>query len=272
MKSMVKFVVTCLSVWVVTGSVHAADTAEILWLGQATTKITTPGGKVIVIDPFLIKNPKTPAEYKDLAKLGPVDLILVTHGHYDHTGDVGALAKLTGATVVGNGAMPRQLVAFGVVPKGQTISMNKTGTITPIGDDIKISMVPAEHSSALTLKHPDTGKPQTVYAGAPVGYVIEMENGKTLYHSGDTGIFGDMALIHDLYKPDLALVAIGGHFTMSPKEAALAMTRYVKPKKILPIHYGTFPPLKGTPAQLKAAMGDSSIEILDIQPGQPYQF
>lgn len=272
MTSKLKLLLTCIAVWLLSGAVQATEKAEILWLGQATTKITTPGGKVIVIDPFLLKNPKTPAEYKDLAKLGSVDLILITHGHFDHTADVGALAKLTGAKVVGNGALPRQLTAFGVVPKEQTISMNKTGTITPIGPDIKITMVPAEHSSALTLKHPDTDKYETVYAGAPVGYVIEMENGKTLYHSGDTGLFGDMSLIHDLYKPDLALVAIGGHFTMGPKEAAIAVTQYLKPAKVLPIHYGTFPPLKGTPAELKAAMAGSDIEVLDIMPGQAYLF
>ncbi|MEH6403861.1 MAG: metal-dependent hydrolase [Sneathiella sp.] len=272
MKSATKAFMAVISFCLISNVAQAENKAEVLWLGQATTKITTPGGKVIVIDPFLIKNPKTPAAYKDLAKLGKVDLILVTHGHFDHTADLGALAKLTGAKVVGNGALPRQLAAFGVVPKAQTISMNKTGTIMPIGDGVKIHMVPAEHSSALTLKNPDTGKAETVYAGAPVGYVIEMENGKTIYHSGDTGIFGDMSLIHDLYKPDLALVAIGGHFTMAPREAALAMTKYVKPKTILPIHYGTFPPLKGTPEQLKAAMSGSSIEILDVQPGQAYRF
>jgi L-ascorbate metabolism protein UlaG (beta-lactamase superfamily) len=250
----------------------AAAGIEVLWLGQASTKITTVTGKVIVIDPFLKKNPKTPAKYKDLKALGKVDLILVTHGHFDHTADVKELAAMTGAKVVGNGAMPHQMTAFGMIKKGMGISMNKSGTITPLGPDIKIHMVPAEHSSALNIPNPQPGHPVRAYAGHPVGYVIELENGFTIYHSGDTGVYGDMALINALYPVDLAMISIGGHYTMDPKRAAYAMVNLVKPKKVLPIHYGTFGALKGTPAQLKTAMGSSSIEILDVQPGQAVKF
>ena len=243
---------------------------EVLWLGQAATRITTPSGKVIMIDPFLRKNPKTPAAYKDLKALGKVDLILVTHGHFDHTADVGELAKLTGAKVVGNGALPHQMTAYGVIAKGQGISMNKSGTVMALGPGIKVHMVPAEHSSSLGVM--DGDKKRIVYSGMPVGYVIELENGFKIYHSGDTGVFGDMALINTFYAPDLALVAIGGHFTMDPKGAAYAMDKLVKPKQVIPIHYGTFPPLKGTPAELKAALGNSSIKVLDVEPGQAVKF
>ncbi len=249
-----------------------AQQIEVLWLGQATTRITTVSGKVIVIDPFLKKNPKTPEKYKDLKALGKVDLILITHGHFDHTADVGELARLTGAKVVGNGALPRQLAAYGTIDKKSVISMNKSGTITPLGPDIKIHMVPANHSSALTVTDPASKQQRRVYSGAPVGYVVELENGFTIYHSGDTGVFGDMALINQFHAPDLALVSIGGHFTMDPAGAAYAMRALVMPGKVIPIHYGTFPPLKGTPAEFKAALGESPIEVLDVQPGQAVKF
>ncbi|MHA1536841.1 MAG: metal-dependent hydrolase [Alphaproteobacteria bacterium] len=250
----------------------AAQKAEVLWLGQASVRITSTTGKVIMIDPFLRKNPKTPKKWKDLKALGGIDVILITHGHFDHTADVGALAKLTGAKVVGSGALVGQLVGFGVIPRKQAISMNKGGTIMPMGPGVKISMVPAEHSSSLRLPDPTTKKPRLVYAGAPVGYVVKLENGFTIYHSGDTGVFGDMALIHALYKPDLALVSIGGHFTMDPGGAAFALTKLLRPKIVIPIHYGTFPPLKGTPAELAKALGGAPIKMMAIAPGQAVKF
>ena len=252
-----------------TGVAAAEADIEVLWLGQAAVRITSPTGKVIVIDPFLTMNPKTPARYKDLAALGKVDLILITHGHFDHVANVGELAKLTGAKVVGNGALPRQLVFYGMVDKAQVISMNKSGTLTPLGPDIKVHMVPAEHSSALTVKDPASGQPRRVYAGAPVGYVIEFEDGTSIYHTGDTGVFGDMAMIRTFYQPYLALVAIGGHFTMDPKGAAFAMCELVKPKIVIPIHYGTFPPLKGTPDQFRGALGQGcNIDVRAVKPGE----
>lgn len=251
-------------------SVATAQKIEVLWLGQSTTRITSTTGKVIVIDPFLIKNPKTPAKYKDLKALGKVDVILITHGHFDHTADAVALAKLTGAKIVANGALVRQLTRFGGFPKKQTISMNKSGAVMPIGAGIKIHMVPANHSAGMVIKR--DGKGEYVYAGEPVGYVVELENGFKIYHSGDTGIFSDMALIHSIYAPDLALICIGGHFTMDPKIAAIAMRTLLKPKMVLPIHYATFPPLKGTPAQFKAAMKGSNIKVLVAQPGQALTF
>jgi L-ascorbate metabolism protein UlaG (beta-lactamase superfamily) len=155
--------------------------------------------------------------------------------------------------------------------------MNKSGTVTPLGADIKVHMVPAEHSSSVDL--PGLGLPlvqengqRFLDAGAPVGYVVELENGFKIYHSGDTGVFGDMALIHDLYAPDLALVCIGGHFTMDPEGAAYAMRELVKPKQVIPIHYGTYPVIDRTPAEFKEALGDTSIQVLDVTPGQAVKF
>ncbi len=250
----------------------AAQKAEVLWLGQAAVRITSTTGKVVMIDPSLRKHPKTPKKWKDLKALGKIDVILITHGHFDHTADVGALAKMTGAQVVGSGAIVGQLVAHGVIPRKQAISMNKGGTIMPMGPGVKISMVPADHSSSLQLVDPNTKKPHIVYAGAAVGYVITLENGFTIYHSGDTGVFSDMALIRALYKPDLAMVSIGGHFTMDPRGAAYALTVLLKPKVVIPIHYGTFPPLKGTPAELAKALGSTPIKMMAIQPGQAVKF
>jgi len=238
-----------------------SQASELQWFGQAAFKLTTESGKVIVIDPFLLKNPKTPEELKDLSKLGKVALILVTHGHFDHTADVQALAEMTGAKVGMNADMGSVYTSLGLLPKEQVVRWNKSGTVTPIGDDIKITMVRAEHSS--TVAHEGA-----VHSGGePVGYVIELENGYKVYHSGDTGVFGDMKMIGEYYKPDLALVCIGGWFTMGPEEAAYAMGNLMQPKMVVPMHYGTFPPLKGTPAEFIEALGDSAIEVKVMEPG-----
>lgn len=253
------------------GRASAAE-IEVLWLGHAATRITSVEGKVIVIDPFLSKNPKTPEKYKDLKALGKVDLILITHGHGDHIGDVSELAKLTGAKVVANAELVKQMAALAWLDAKKIVGMNKSGMVSPLGDKIKIHMVPAEHSSSLDIGKQANGGAQIVDAGAPVGYVVELENGFKIYHSGDTGVFGDMALIGKLYKPDVAMICIGGHYTMDGEQAAFAMTELVKPKKIIPIHYGTFPALYGTVAQLKKALGKSAIEVVDIKPGEAVRF
>ncbi len=257
-------------------SVAAAAEVEVLWLGHATTRITSVEGKVIVIDPFLKKNPKTPAQYRDLNALGKVDLILVTHGHGDHVGDLQELARLSGATVVTNWEFGLNMISLGLLDADKVIAMNQGGTVTPIGRGIKIHMVPAEHSSAIDLQAMglewDPGSPSQLFMGAAVGYVVELENGFKIYYSGDTGVFGDMALINTFYAPDLALVTIGGYFTMDPEGAAYAVRELIKPKQVIPIHYGTFPVINRTPAEFKKALGDSPIEVLDVNPGQALKF
>jgi L-ascorbate metabolism protein UlaG (beta-lactamase superfamily) len=252
----------------------AAGKTEVLWLGQAATRITTPGGKVIVIDPWLTSNPKTPANFKQLSALGKVDLILVTHAHYDHLADAPALATLNNAPIYTAGGMGPALVSLGMVPAALSQRFGKSGTIMPFGPGgVKITAVHAEHSSELVWKNPATNKDETHVGGEPVGYIIELENGFKIWHMGDTGVFGDMRLIGDMYKPDLVLIPIGGHFTMGPNEAAIAVRDMIKPRYAIPIHYGTQPLLRGTPAEFKAALGSASTTtVLVPEPGQKFDF
>lgn len=245
---------------------------EVLWLGQAATRITTPGGKVIMIDPFLTKNPKTPEQYKNLDALGKLDLILVTHAHGDHLGDAPDLVKKHQAPMVAPAGLNDSLRTLGVLPQELVPRMNKSGTIMPLGPDIKITMVRAEHSSELTWRNAETGKDEIHVGGEAAGFIIELENGFKIYHMGDTGLFGDMRLIADYYKPDLLLIPIGGHFVMSPRDAAYATRNYFEPKFAVPIHYGTFPVLKGTPEEYFKALGKTSTRVMAIKPGDKLEF
>lgn len=251
-----------------------AGKAEVLWLGQAATRITTPGGKVIVIDPWLTSNPKTPPAFKQLPALGKVDLILVTHAHNDHLGDTPALARLTNAPVYNGGGLGRALVSLGLVPEAQVQRFGKSGTVMPFGPTgAKITAVHAEHSSELALKNPATGKDETHYGGEPVGYIIELENGFRIWHMGDTGLFGDMRLIAEIYKPDLVLIPIGGHSTMGPQDAAIAVRDLIRPRFAIPIHYQTSPQASGTPEQFKAALGTGAAATVIVpQPGEKVDF
>jgi L-ascorbate metabolism protein UlaG (beta-lactamase superfamily) len=245
---------------------------EVLWLGQAATRITTPGGKVIVIDPWLIHNPKTPAAFKNLEALGKVDLILATHAHTDHFEDAPALAKMHNARIISPQGLQAQMISLNLVPENLAYRMGKGGTAMPFGPgSIKVTQVHAEHDSELTWPNA-AGKRETHAGGEPAGYIIEMENGFKIWHMGDTGLFSDMRLIAELYHPDLVLAPIGGHFVMSPTDAAMAMREWIRPKFVLPIHYGTTPQLAGTPAQFKAALGNSPVQMIVADPGQKVEF
>ena len=252
----------------------SAGQVEVLWLGHSTFRITSTTGKVIVIDPFLKRNPRTPMKYKDLEALGKVDLILVTHGHIDHIFDLPELAKLTGATVVGNYELANNLVSLGFLDGAKAIMMNKGGTVAPLGPWIKVNMVAADHSSSVDLLaiKPDATGARHIDGGAAIGYVLEFENGFKIYDTGDTDVFGDMALINRFFKPDLALVCIGGHFTMDPEHAAYALRELIRPKQVIPTHYGTSPLVNRTPAELKAALGSAPIKVLDVKPGEAVKF
>jgi len=250
---------------------HAPGKTEALWLGQSATRITTPGGKVIVIDPWLVNNPKTPAAFKNLDALGKVDLILVTHAHGDHFEDAPALANRNGAPIIAPQGLQSSLITLGLVPAPLAFRMGKGGTAMPL-PGIKVTMVHADHDSELTWPNPATGKRETYPGGEPVGYVIEMENGFRIWHTGDTGPFSDMRLIAEAYHPDLLMLPIGGHYVMSPAEAAMATREWIKPRYVLPIHYGTTPQLAGTPAQYKAALGASPAQMLAVDPGQKVEF
>jgi L-ascorbate metabolism protein UlaG (beta-lactamase superfamily) len=256
------------------GGVTASGKTEVLWLGQSTTRITTPGGKVIVIDPWLTSNPKTPAAFKDLKALGKVDLILVTHAHFDHFADVPALAKMNNVPAWGPAGLNDSMVKLGILPVELSPRFGKGGTITPFGPNgPKITAVHAEHSSELTWKDA-SGKETLQIGGEPVGFILEMENGFRIWHMGDTAVFGDMRLIGEMYHPDLVLVPIGGHFVMNPKDAAMAMRDMVKPKYVVPIHYGTTPQLRGTPAEFEAALGTAAgtPRMIALDPGQQIEF
>lgn len=228
------------------------DGAAITWLGHATFLVTSPRGKHIVMDPWLTQNPRCPEAYR---KLDTADIITISHGHFDHMGDAVELARRTGGTVISNFEIGSWLEAQGVE---HAIGMNKSGTVEI--DGIRFTMVHAVHSSGIST---DTG---VVYGGEAAGFVVTLENGLTLYHAGDTAVFGDMALIHDLYQPDIALLPIGGHFTMAPKEAAYAVG-LLKPKHVIPMHYGTFDALAGTPEALRTLVGGET-EVVTLTPGE----
>jgi L-ascorbate metabolism protein UlaG (beta-lactamase superfamily) len=248
-----------------------AGKTELLWLGQASFRIKTPGGKTIVVDPWLTGGTKTPAPYKtDISALGKVDLLLVTHAHVDHIGDAPALARLHNTKLYGPADMITPLVTLGVLPAELTHRFNKSGSVTPL-PGIKVTAVKAEHSSLFVHNNPATGKNESHPAGEAVGYIIELENGFKIWHMGDTGLFGDMKFIADYYKPDVVLAPIGGNFTMGPEDAAFAMRNWIG-SKVIPIHYNSNPLAKGTLAEFQAAMGGSAGRVVPMTEGQTVAF
>ncbi len=248
----------------------ASGKIEVLWLGQSAMRITTVNGKVILIDPWLINNPKTPAQYKNLDAVGKPDIILVTHAHGDHLGDAPDLAKKYKVPMWGTAGLNQQLQTLGVLPPELAPRMNKSGTIEPF-PGVKITQVHAEHSSELLWPNAQ-GKPETLVGGEPVGFIIQLENGFTIYHMGDTGIFGDMRVINEYYKPDLLMIPIGGHYVMSPVDAAFVTREYFRAAYAIPMHYGTNPFLVGTPDQYMKALGDSRTRVFPMNPGDKQNF
>lgn len=228
---------------------------EITYFGHSTFKIKSPGGKIIFIDPWIKDNPSCPEELK---VVDGVDIIAVTHGHFDHISDVIPLARKFKPTIVSNWEICDWLGTKGVE---NCAPMNKGGG--QIAGGIKFIMTHAQHSSGIK---DDDGT--TIYGGEPAGFIIELENGFRFYHAGDTNIFSDMKLIGEIYKPELVMLPIGDLFTMSPLEASYAC-RFLNPKFVIPMHYGTFPPLIGTPDQLEALTRDlTEMEIIALKPGE----
>jgi L-ascorbate metabolism protein UlaG (beta-lactamase superfamily) len=241
----------------IAGPARAGDSktkakTEITWYGHAAFGIKTPSGKVLLIDPW-IDNPANPKGKDDLAKLTAVDLILVTHGHADHVGNAVELGKRTKAKLVSTFDLGKALVDAGYPAEqaGMETQGNFGGTVTLFDGEVAITFVPAVHSSQ--MQKAVKGGTALVDAGAPGGFVIRIQGGPTIYHTGDTDLFGDMALIGQDTPIDLMLACIGGHFTMDPAHAAKA-AKLVKPKQIVPMHFGTFPLLKGTPDELAKAL------------------
>lgn len=225
---------------------------KITWLGHATVLVETPKGTKILIDPFIAQNPKYP---KDFVLPEIIDYILLTHGHGDHISDAVPVATKHQSRVVAIYELAAYVESKGVT---QTIGMNLGGTVQL--NDVAASMVEAKHSSGAQ------DEKGTHYVGVAAGYVLSVTGGPVLYHAGDTAVFGDMNLIRELYRPEVAMLPIGGHFTMGPKEAALA-TQFLTPKVVLPLHFGTFPPLKGTPEEL-AALVEDGVQVVRWSPGE----
>ncbi len=244
---------------------------EVVWLGQAAFKITSPGGKVIVTDPWLKLNPLTPPEYKQLERFGKIDVLLVSHGHFDHIADAPALAQMYDVPLRGPGDLAQSAMTLGMLPARLLPRMNKGGTVEPV-PGIKVTAVRAEHSSVLVWRNPATQQDETHPGGEPVGWIIELENGFRIYHAGDTALFGDMKLIGERYKPDLALLPIGGNFTMGPADAAWAVNEMLRPKAVIPMHYGANPLAKGTAREFVDALGASATRLFVAVPGQPLKF
>ena len=227
---------------------------QITWLGHSSFRLRTPGGKELLLDPWYTGNPSFPTA----ARPRSADLILISHGHSDHITDAAAMAKQTGATVVGIWEVTSWLGTKGVQ---HLEPMNKGGTIASKG--LRITMTDARHSSSFE----DNG---IVYLGEAAGFVVKLENGQTIYFAGDTSLFGDMKLIGEFHKPDIAFLPIGDRFTMGPDAAALA-AQWLGVKQVVPMHYGTFPLLTGTPEQLEQHLAGKGIEVLTLLPGETAQ-
>jgi L-ascorbate metabolism protein UlaG (beta-lactamase superfamily) len=226
---------------------------SITWLGHATFLIVTPGGKRIVTDPWLEGNPMCPP---DRRRIDAADLILLSHGHSDHSGDVVSVARATNATVVAVHELSLWLGRRGLQ---NVIGMGIGGTVRVAG--LEVSMVPAVHSSSVE----ENGVP--IYAGPATGFVVRMENQHAFYFAGDTALFGDMRLIGETHKPDIAFLPIGDHYTMGPDAAARACA-LLGIHQVVPMHFGTFPMLTGTPDRLKHLVEPNGIDVLVLKPGE----
>jgi len=227
--------------------------ARLTWLGHSTWLLDTPGGARVLFDPWTDSSPVCPAAYKGDG-LGPLDLILVTHGHADHTGDLVSVARRTGAQVVCIFELGAWLQSQGV---GNVTAMNKGGTIEVHG--LAVTMTHAVHSSSVVVDD------RPLYLGEPAGFVLRLEDGYRIYQAGDTALFGDMALIGELYRPDLALLPVGDYYTMGPREAAKAV-ELLGVSRVVCQHFGTFAVLTGTPEALRELVAPG-VEVIAVEPG-----
>jgi len=225
---------------------------EVTWYGHAAFVVKTPGGTTLAIDPW-IDNPSN-KEKTAIDRIQKLDYILISHGHSDHVGDTVALQKKTGAKIVASSDLGRQLAISAGVPKEATglDTLGNAGGVIGLTDEVSVALVQAVHSSGFQA---DNG--QLLEGGAPLGFVIQIKGGPTLYHTGDTAYFGEMKAIGERFHPDVLLACMGGHFTMDPQDAAKA-ARDTGARSVVPMHYGTFPVLTGTPDELAKALKKSA--------------
>jgi L-ascorbate metabolism protein UlaG (beta-lactamase superfamily) len=228
---------------------------SITWLGHSTFVIGLPGGKRVITDPWL-GNPNCPPAFSKPEALKPIDLILVSHGHSDHTGDVVSVARATGAPVVCVFELGLYFIDKGLQ---DVRDMGVGGTQQVAG--ITVTMTNAAHSGSIG----DGGK--ILYLGGATGSVLRAPDTPTIYFAGDTGLFGDMKIIGEIYKPEIAFLPIGDHYTMGPDTAAIA-ARWLGVRQVVPMHWGTFPVLTGTPEALKMHLKGSGVDVLELKPGE----
>jgi L-ascorbate metabolism protein UlaG (beta-lactamase superfamily) len=227
---------------------------ELTWLGHAAVRFRLPDGQVVLVDPWLQDNPACPDAEQQPER---VDAVFVTHGHFDHLGNTVDVARRLAPEIFCNAEIGWWLEGQGI--EGAT-GLNTGGTVQTAGG-LSGTLVPAVHSSGITA---DDG---IANGGAAGGWVLRLPGGPTVYHAGDTFVFGDMALIAELFAPDIALLPIGGHFTMDPRAAAHAV-RLLGVQAVVPIHYATFPLLAGTPDQLRDEVAGAA-EVVELTPGDP---
>jgi L-ascorbate metabolism protein UlaG (beta-lactamase superfamily) len=226
------------------------DQVSFTWVGHGTWRVRTAAGKDLLLDAFVRSNPVAPDHLKAIDRL---DVLTLTHGHGDHTADALQIIKETDPTIVCQVEIGNWLAAQGV-DGDKIIGMNTGGTVDV--DGVSFTMVHAEHTSST---------PDGAYGGQPIGYVITFENGFRIYFSGDTDVFGDMALIGELEQPEVAFLSIGDFFTMGPRRAAKAV-ELLGVKTVVPMHFGTFPALHGRPDQLQELVGNE-VTVVDVKPG-----